>query len=70
MELLCKAISLLCSLAASIEMAFKAFKFRADAEFIFEEMIEISLFAFKFMLPLFVIVMKRLGLTLIKSAYQ
>ncbi|ERJ32208.1 hypothetical protein UNSW2_526 [Campylobacter concisus UNSW2] len=54
MELLCKAISLLCSLAASIEMAFKAFKFRADAEFIFEEMIDISLFAFKFMLPLFV----------------
>ena len=41
-------------MAASIEMVFKAFKFIVDAEFIFEEMIDISLFAFKFILPLFV----------------
>ena len=44
-------------MAASIEMVFKAFKFRADAEFMFEEMIEMSLFAFKFIFPLFVAIL-------------
>ena len=48
-------ISLLCSLAAIIEMVLGALKFRFDAEFIFEETIEISLFAFKLILPLVVV---------------